>query len=633
MPPYAYRKLWRPLRPRARLAAFRLRSRTTKNTVLAIIFILTLLYFLDRFETSESVLLERLMNSGPSSHPWTVTKSSVDWGKIEYRYPPQPPIGVPKPPRRSVLPRIQHRFGRESSEARRIREARRRAVLRLAKKSWDSYRRYAWKQDALMPLSGTGRDQFSGWAATLVDSLDTLWIMGLRDKFDEAVAAVVEIDFGNSTSPIVNIFETNIRYLGGLLAAYDLSGREVLLQKAVELGDLIYGGFNTENRMPVDMINFEAAQAGSGLVVENTVVSASPGTLTLELTRLSQLTGDPKYYDAITAIVELFYRGQNQTALPGLFPMFVSMLREDVTTGDTFTLGGCADSLYEYFPKLHVLLSGGDPRLPVLTQTFMDAAKRHLFFRPMIPPSDLSSNNNNNNNNDILISGTVHIDQQTGEPHLDPETEHLTCFIGGTFALAGRLLHSEEDVRVGAGLTRGCVYAYRAFPRGLMPERFRMVPCKHDDDEVMKKKKGKACKWDEDRWMEEREKQERMQLRGTDFPKGFTTVTDKRYILRPEAIESVFYMWRITGDAEWQDAAWDMFRAVAEATATELGAAAVVDVTVAKPQLLELEDYMESFWIAETLKYFYLVFSPPELISLDKYVFNTEAHPFLRPRP
>lgn len=40
---------------------------------------------------------------------------------------------------------------------------------------------------------------------------------------------------------------------------------------------------------------------------------------------------------------------------------------------------------------------------------------------------------------------------------------------------------------------------------------------------------------------------------------------------------------------------------------------------------------LQSFWMAETLKYFYLIFSPPDVISLDEYVFNTEAHPFLRP--
>ncbi len=41
----------------------------------------------------------------------------------------------------------------------------------------------------------------------------------------------------------------------------------------------------------------------------------------------------------------------------------------------------------------------------------------------------------------------------------------------------------------------------------------------------------------------------------------------------------------------------------------------------------------KSFWLSETLKYFYLIFSPPDLISLDEYVFNTEAHPLKRPVP
>ncbi|MCV5090917.1 glycoside hydrolase family 47 protein, partial [Escherichia coli] len=50
-------------------------------------------------------------------------------------------------------------------------------------------------KDALLPISGGYKDQFSGWAATLIDSLDTLWIMGFRSEFDEAVAAVAEIDF------------------------------------------------------------------------------------------------------------------------------------------------------------------------------------------------------------------------------------------------------------------------------------------------------------------------------------------------------------------------------------------------------------------------------------------------------
>jgi mannosyl-oligosaccharide alpha-1,2-mannosidase len=64
--------------------------------------------------------------------------------------------------------------------------------------------------------------------------------MGLSEHFDEAVAAVVGIDFGQSAQGSVNAFEINTHYLGGLLAAYDLSKRDVFLAKAVELGDFLY---------------------------------------------------------------------------------------------------------------------------------------------------------------------------------------------------------------------------------------------------------------------------------------------------------------------------------------------------------------------------------------------------------
>lgn len=47
----------------------------------------------------------------------------------------------------------------------------------------------------LQPISAAGKDTFGGWAATLVDSLDTLWIMGLKEEFYEAAEAAVSIDW------------------------------------------------------------------------------------------------------------------------------------------------------------------------------------------------------------------------------------------------------------------------------------------------------------------------------------------------------------------------------------------------------------------------------------------------------
>ncbi|EFY92141.1 glycosyl hydrolase family 47 protein [Metarhizium acridum CQMa 102] len=512
--------------------------------------------------------LKHWMNDAAPKRRIRHVPSSFDWSRVGFSHQLTSQVSLPTPLRspRPSAQKIQHQFAPEDPEGAEVRVARLMEVRGLFRENWKSYRELAWMQDALLPVSGGSREQFSGWAATLVDSLDTLWIMGLRDEFDEAVEAACQIDFGVSTSPRVNTFETNIRYLGGLMAAYDLSGREALLQKAVELGDLIYAAFNTPNGMPVDFIDFAAAKAGEALQPEPRVVSASPGTLSLEMTRLSQITGDAKYYGAASRVMDLFCQGQNRTELPGAWPMWVSMRDEDVVSGGAFTLGGGEDSLFEYLPKMHQLLRGGDDKYRAMAGAFLDAADRHFVFRPMTPTAE-----------DILLPGNVNV--VDGKPVLDPETEHLACFVGGMFGLAGRLLNRTDYLDSGIRLTNGCVYAYRSFPTGMMPERINTVPCDHRSH----------CPWQEALWDHERKKRPEWKPH---LPEGFTTAKDPRYILRPEAIESVFYMYRITGDEAFQDKAWDMFTAISNGTRTEYANAAVLDVTVARYPLPKM-DYME----------------------------------------
>lgn len=87
-------------------------------------------------------------------------------------------------------------------------------------------------------------------------------------------------------------------------------------------------------------------------------------------------------------------------------------------------------------------------------------------------------------------------------------------------------------------------------------------------------------------------------------------------------------MYRITGDPIWQEKGWVMWQSIIKAVRTDMGASALRDVLSSEPGHL---DAMESFWVAETLKYFYLLFSEPDVVSLDEWVLNTEAHPFRRP--
>jgi mannosyl-oligosaccharide alpha-1,2-mannosidase len=158
------------------------------------------------------------------------------------------PTGKPK-----SIPRIQHDFAAESPSKRTIRLDRLKQVKDAFIYSWAGYREKAWMADELSPVSGGYRNPFCGWAATLVDSLDTLYIMGMDEEFEEAVRAVKDLDFTTTKRQDIPLFETTIRYLGGLIGAYDISGNKhrILLDKAVELAEVLMGSFDTPNRMPI----------------------------------------------------------------------------------------------------------------------------------------------------------------------------------------------------------------------------------------------------------------------------------------------------------------------------------------------------------------------------------------------
>jgi mannosyl-oligosaccharide alpha-1,2-mannosidase len=107
--------------------------------------------------------------------------------------------------------------------------------------------------DEVSPISKGTKNHFGGWGASLVDSLDTLWIMGMEKDFAIATAALEKIDFTSTPLNVLNVFETTIRYLGGLLAAHDLCNGKypILLTKATQLGEMLYVAFDTPNRMPI----------------------------------------------------------------------------------------------------------------------------------------------------------------------------------------------------------------------------------------------------------------------------------------------------------------------------------------------------------------------------------------------
>jgi mannosyl-oligosaccharide alpha-1,2-mannosidase len=282
----------------------------------------------------------------------------------------------------------------------------------------------------------------------------------------------------------------------------------------------------------------------------------------------------------------------------------------DMSADTAFTLGGMSDSLYEYLPKQYLLLGGLLDQPKKMYNIFIDVAKKHLFFRALNP-----------SNFPLLFSGDVRA--YGGESvQLNPVGQHLGCFTGGMVGIAAKIFNRPEDIEVAEQLTNGCVWAYDAQNTGIAPEIFDLVPCSDN------------CTWSTEAWhaaMRNAPDDPMLRdgfIRDHNLKPGFTAYADKRYILRPEAIESVFIMWRISGDKKWQDIAWRMFTKIEQATRTHIAASAIYDVTVQKPTKM---DSMESFWLAETLKYFYLCFEERGVVDLDEWVLNTEAHPLRRP--
>lgn len=272
------------------------------------------------------------------------------------------------------------------------------------------------------------------------------------------------------------------------------------------------------------------------------------------------------------------------------------------------------------------MLGGLAHQYQEMYENFIEAARKYLFFRPLTP-----------DNRHVLISGTVQASSSRA-PSLNTEGQHLTCFVGGMVGIASKIFNRPQDLETAKKLVEGCIWAYESTLTGIMPEIFKTVKCYDAEN----------CPWSKEVWysaivreasfvdssvpeakMTITERAEAI-IEKTLLPEGFTQVRDTRYILRPEAIESVFILYRITGDSRYQDVAWQMFTSIDRVCKTQISYAAIHTVLEKNPPPA---DSSESFWMAETLKYFYLIFSEPDVISLDDYVFNTEAHPLKRPKP
>jgi mannosyl-oligosaccharide alpha-1,2-mannosidase len=115
---------------------------------------------------------------------------------------------------------------------------------------------------------------------------------------------------------------------------------------------MLIHAFDTPNRIPITRWHFKKAASGAAQEASENVLSAEIGSLTLEFTRLSQLTGDMRFYDAVQRVMDVFDVQQLTTFIPGLWPVILNGKGGRFNEHGVFKIDGMVDSLYEYLPKV-----------------------------------------------------------------------------------------------------------------------------------------------------------------------------------------------------------------------------------------------------------------------------------------
>jgi len=162
--------------------------------------------------------------------------------------------------------------------------------------------------------------------------------------------------------------------------------------------------------------------------------------------------------------------------------------------------------------------------------------------------------------------------------------DHLVCFAGAMYALGAQGDTAEQHMKLGKDIAITCNEMYNRTATGIAPE---IVKFEGSHDFIV-------------------------------------PMDAKHYLLRPETVETFFVMWRLTHNPIYREMGWNAFKAINKYCRTTFGFSGIRDVTTTT---IIYDDLQQSFFLAETLKYLYLLFSEDSLIPLDSYVFNTEAHP------
>ncbi|KAI8089996.1 glycosyl hydrolase family 47-domain-containing protein [Halteromyces radiatus] len=426
---------------------------------------------------------------------------------------------------------------------------------------WNNYMQHAFPEDELKPLSckGLGSNKYSydssndvlgDYSLTLVDVLDTLAIIGTQEQFEQAVYQVLnEVSFDKNNK--VQVFELNIRALGGLLSAHILAsdpsfGHQIehydggLLRLAEDLAQRFLPAFkHSKSGIPFPRVNLR-----HGVPKTETVetCTAGAGSLILEFGVLSRLTGDPQYEEVAKKALQAIWERRSELDLVGN----VINIQTGQWIHTASSTGAGIDSFFEYLLKAYILF--GEEDYLDMFETSYEAIMQHIVDRSG------------------YLYRNVHMDSGM---LMATWIDSLSAFMPGVQVLYGDL----ESAIKGHLVFYNIWQQYHA-----LPERFDFFQQKADIHS---------------------------------------------YPLRPEFVESTYYLYQATKDPFYLQVGEMIMEDLNNRTRLPCGFASISDLRTG-----QLDDRMESFMLSETLKYLYLLFDVDNSINRmdSNFVFTTEGH-------
>jgi hypothetical protein len=308
--------------------------------------------------------------------------------------------------------------------------SRRYHVKKAMQHAWQGYEQYAFGKDEVQPRSLGGINNWGGIGITLVDSLDTLWLMNMTEEFYRA-RDWCKTDLNHDVNKDVSLFETTIRSLGGLLSAYDWSGDEVFLDQAKDLGSRLFQAFLDNSAIPKREVNLAKGRVRKVGWAGDMGILAEFGTIQLENRLLARLTGIEEYKTKTEHIFSVLEEMHPANSLYAWGIRDTGAEKLPTFANDKITFGAMADSFYEYMLKIWI--QGGRTE-PLYRQMYDESMQgMHDELLQVSSPSRL-----------VFIA-----DKNYGQ--LDTKMDHLVCFMGGLLALGAYTdplgLHSDRAQR------------------------------------------------------------------------------------------------------------------------------------------------------------------------------------------